>query len=544
MNTTQTIKSFKLVEELERTVLQSLTTTFGVDFLLFQDKEGGDVDTIHNVRKGIYATDAERQKYDQREKYDSSVYHKDSNYKKHGRADKQKQQTGELYDVYRGKIMPRDENRHLDHTIPASKIHNDAGRILAEKDGVLLANNDYNLNSTSGYINLIKSNHDMCTFVNEVAPKKSLKLEQSIEKNTKKFIGMPNNTLEERHNRRNIENDINRDKEKLLLLQEVERKKNEMIEADLKARKKYDNELNEYYKSKKFITATGFAAASAGIRMGLRETLGIILGEVWVEIRKKLPAILEDFREKFSLSHFLERICEVLKAAWHKVKKRFNELLSIFGESSIAGICSNVITTLLNIIVTTQKMIVKLMREMWLSIVKAVKLLFFNPNNLAMGDLIREVTRLLGAGLATVIGVLVNQNLDTLLIFPLGSELSAFIGAFFTGLLTLGLTWGLDHSEMMQDVWRMLNQFKSKYKKVHEHYEKINIELDRYLNELAKVRLNMNPDELATFADELAFSNNEYVRSHILDAELRRRNIALPFESNSEESIKDWLLKL
>ena len=52
-------------EELHQTVVKSLTTSFGLDFLLLQDKHGGDVNTIHNAREGVYATDAERQRYEQ-----------------------------------------------------------------------------------------------------------------------------------------------------------------------------------------------------------------------------------------------------------------------------------------------------------------------------------------------------------------------------------------------------------------------------------------------------------------------------------------------
>jgi len=44
-------KEFQLTEELHKTVVQSLVTSFGLDFLLFEDKKGGDVATIHNARK-------------------------------------------------------------------------------------------------------------------------------------------------------------------------------------------------------------------------------------------------------------------------------------------------------------------------------------------------------------------------------------------------------------------------------------------------------------------------------------------------------------
>ena len=44
-------KEFDVLKELEKTVLQNLVQSFGLDFILLEDKRGGDVDTIHNVRK-------------------------------------------------------------------------------------------------------------------------------------------------------------------------------------------------------------------------------------------------------------------------------------------------------------------------------------------------------------------------------------------------------------------------------------------------------------------------------------------------------------
>ena len=44
-------KEFDVLKELEKTVLQNLVQSFGLDFILLEDKRGGDVDTIPNVRK-------------------------------------------------------------------------------------------------------------------------------------------------------------------------------------------------------------------------------------------------------------------------------------------------------------------------------------------------------------------------------------------------------------------------------------------------------------------------------------------------------------
>ncbi len=75
------IASYPWAKELERTVAQSLFTSFGLDFLLFEDKKGGNVDTISNVRQGIWATEEEQRKYSsQLGSYDAAAYHTHNNY--------------------------------------------------------------------------------------------------------------------------------------------------------------------------------------------------------------------------------------------------------------------------------------------------------------------------------------------------------------------------------------------------------------------------------------------------------------------------------
>ena len=91
---------FDWTHELEKTVVKSLVTSFSLDFLLFEDKRGGNVDTIHNARQGVYASEAEHQKYEQRGDYKevSDLYHQHKNYIDHGVSDKQKHQDGVIYD--------------------------------------------------------------------------------------------------------------------------------------------------------------------------------------------------------------------------------------------------------------------------------------------------------------------------------------------------------------------------------------------------------------------------------------------------------------
>lgn len=89
-----------IFEQYERVVIQSLITSFGLDFLVC-DQHGGDVDTIHNVRhigkdeQMHYKNKKNEEAYNNKASYDGVAYHKGGNFqqKKH-EAREQWQATG------------------------------------------------------------------------------------------------------------------------------------------------------------------------------------------------------------------------------------------------------------------------------------------------------------------------------------------------------------------------------------------------------------------------------------------------------------------
>ncbi|MCV3382655.1 hypothetical protein L8T82_02115 [Campylobacter sp. IFREMER_LSEM_CL292] len=50
-----------------------------------------------------------------------------------------------MYDYITGKIIKPEDNTQLDHVVSAKEIHEDRARILANADGVSLANTPQNL---------------------------------------------------------------------------------------------------------------------------------------------------------------------------------------------------------------------------------------------------------------------------------------------------------------------------------------------------------------------------------------------------------------
>lgn len=117
--------SKSLFEEYEKIIIKSIVTSFGLDFLFVKDQEGGDVDTIHNVRqidanlseinmgsffkheKMGYKEKNHETAYADRGKYDSNEYHSDPNFLKRRKEEKSKtEKQGFAVDEYTGRKIP------------------------------------------------------------------------------------------------------------------------------------------------------------------------------------------------------------------------------------------------------------------------------------------------------------------------------------------------------------------------------------------------------------------------------------------------------
>ncbi|MEN5301774.1 hypothetical protein [Pseudomonas sp. TWI628] len=534
-------QDFPWAEELEKTVITSLTTSFGLDFLLFKDKLGGEVDTIHNVRNGVWATEAEKQRHEQRGEYDSTPYHQHANYIATGQKDKASQAAGTLKDPYRNTVMAAHEQRNLDHVISAKEIHDDAGRVLAGLSGVALANQSSNLQTTHETVNKSKKQTPINEYLDKL-PGLISNHEKSLAGDRARLTKMPRETPQQQHEARALEDKIRKTESKINELKAVDPEG--MRKRDAEARAPYDQQINKaYYTSSKFLHQTAHAAGSAGLAMGTRQMLGLVMAEVWFELREQLPVLLEKLKHKFTLDAFVDSISASLKGIWARVQKRFNDFLIAFKDGVFAGVLGSLTTTVFNILATTQAMAIKIIRELWGQLVKAIKLMVFNPDQLSFVEQCQAVTSLLSVSVATVVGTMAYTQLVPFLSFPFGTELAAFAGALVTGLVTLGLNYFLLHSAMAHKLWAFIESLTPHAGTVRE-FQAINAELDRYLLELSRLEFNLDVEELQAFTQELEACNDEIRRSAILQQAVVARGIELPFEMGNTASTRNWLASL
>lgn len=534
-------QDFPWAEELEKTVVNSLVTSFGLDFLLFKDQKGGNVDTVHNARNGVWATAAEQQHYKQRGEYDSTPYHQHDNYIATGQQDKTLHAAGALRDPYRNAVMGAHEQRNLDHVISAKEIHDDAGRVLAGLSGVELANQSSNLQSTHETVNKSKKQAPINEYLQRL-PGLISDNEVTLAKDRARLAALPRETPQQQHMARELEDKIRKTENKITELKAVD--PDAMRKRDAEARAPYEQQINHtYYTSSKFFHQTASAAGTAGLAMGTRQMLGMVMAEVWFELREQLPALLDKLKHQFSFEAFVDSITASLKGIWERVQRRFSDFLVAFKDGLFAGILGSLTTTVFNILATTQVMAIKIIREVWGQLVKAIKLMIFNPDQLSFVELCQAVTSLLSLGAATVVGSMAYAQLLPVCSFPFGAELAAFASALVTGVITLGLNYFLLHSGVALKLWAFIESLPPHAGTIKQ-FQAINAELDRYLAELSRLEFNLDVDELQAFSLELQSCNDELQRSVVLQQEVQARGIELPFEIGNAASTRNWLTSL
>lgn len=463
-------------KEYESVILQSLVTSFGLDFIV-HDCHGGDVDTVHNVRKiGIdprmeYKNVNNENDYENRGAYDSGAYHKDPRYIAINKKLSEKKKNGELTDSYTGKKLARNANVDLDHVVASKEIHEDRGRVLAGLDGVDLANNAENLKPTDRSINRSMQDKDMESYLAEWERKAPERKNKITELKTKDYL-----TDKER-----------KELEKLEKLDQIDPDK--MRAENKKARKAYDAKIQKaYYTSGKFYKDTAIAAGNRGAEMGIRQALGFVFVEIYMGAENEL----KNMPGNSDLEDMLKAVGRGVKKGAENAKKKYKEIFSKFGEGFISGSLASITTTICNIFFTTAKNLVRNIRQIYASVVQAGKVLLFNPDNLMFGDRIKTATVIIATGASVLVGTAVGELIGKTpigLMPGVGPIIQTFSSTLVSGLISCTLLVCLDRSKFMNALIDMLNAIPTEvnnYREVADALERLAAKLENI--DIAKFR--------------------------------------------------------
>lgn len=274
-----------------------------------KDVEGGAVQTKHNIKKDVYAS--EDMKYNRGTYEDQKKMNEYKNSKKNT--------DGTLISEMTGKVI--EGNGHTDHIVSAKEYHTEMGFAQSEEDKKKAINREDNFSVIEGSINQSKSDESLEEWKN--------KIQGGREVTNKEHFDYDDESAKE-----------------------TEKKDREMREKITKDQKKV---LGKYY-SKESIKKGALKGADMALKIAITEAIAITTKEAICH-SKKNTNINTSFKE------FISIVIDGFKIG---VKKLFEEIINILKKMFKAlanGLFETIITTVINIFFTTATSIIKSIRS-------------------------------------------------------------------------------------------------------------------------------------------------------------------------------------
>lgn len=424
-----------LIDRLEYDIIHSITVPFGLGKVISAyDRVGGNVNTIHNARTGVYATQAAASSYEGRDDYDSSKYHKDDSYKSTNANYSKERKAGILTDYLTGKILDANNGHDLDHVVSAKEVHDDAGRFLAGLKGENLANSDTNLKPTNPTANRSKGADSMEEFLRKKDEKQTRRGELEAKQELSK----------------SEENELR----KIKKLSEINNDKAKQI--DKAAREEINKKINhEYYTSSDFIKSSVSTTAIEGSKMGFQQAIGCVLVELFANIIIEMKTMM---RSDFVVSNWKREIKSVCERVGQSVLSKWRDVINSFFYGLLSGLISNIVTIVINTFYTTAKNLVRMIREGLFSLLKAIKLLVSTPSDASLLDATHEASKILFAGGVIVSGIALEEIVSKwLTTVPFSTEITAVVVGSVTAITTTFSVYLIDKLDLLGVIQKQEN---------------------------------------------------------------------------------------
>lgn len=412
-----------LFEQCQKNAIDAVVGHFGLAAVVLNSKDGGNVNTTHNVRKGIYASEAEKQRYENRGEYDSAHYHTDKNYIAINKEQSELKKQGQSIDYMTGKRIGLSDSTDLDHIVSAKTIHDDRARVLAEIDGAKLANTRDNLTLTDSTLN---------------RSKKAMNADEFIA-HTKRSSA----ELDKISKTRDLSDKEKMRKERLESIDD-----NKLREDYAKSKENIDKKVDRaYYTSAKPYKEALITGAQDAGKMAIHFAVGMILKEFIEGMSIELKTLFREFGNE-SLGDIFKRFAKRLEQIWANLRAKWKDIIAGSFEAGIVAFFGNLVVFAVNIVFTTMKRVVRIIRAGFTSLYQAVKKLFdkntpenerlFEASKIFVAGLIGAVTMLSGEyitkwlyaipGLNVILGIPL-PFLDETIGDALGLCISAALGA-------------------------------------------------------------------------------------------------------------------
>jgi len=382
----------------QRDVIGAIAGPMGLGKVIAaHDKLGGNVTTIRNAEQKIYARPEDEYK---RNDYTGSKNSQGQKFEGNGKTSvgsvftrSQLDGDGYLTDGYTGARIKASDSSP-DHVVSNSAFHKSGGYMLSQNKKADFATDTDNLVSTERSINQSMRDHDKPEWADR----------QSGDRN------VANGT----HFK------IKRDRF------------DAAVAKGEQTAEKHRPSLGEkaaFYS--KNAAATG---VNEGLKMGTQQAFGLLMVEIFASSFDEIKDVYKNGQQSESM---LDELALRLKRVGGKVASKWENLIEGFTGGFISGFISNAITMLINMFVTTGKRAVRMIREGVFSLLKALKMMVFPPENLTFDQAAHEALKLLAVGGVVIGGVALEEMVEKLILsVPLFVPIASVITAVLVGAMT------------------------------------------------------------------------------------------------------------
>ena len=186
----------------------------------------------------------------------------------------------------------------------------------------------------------------------------------------------------------------------------------------------------------------------AGTRQGLQQALALIVSEL---ISAAFAEVKDVFANGWKGEDYNARWLEILRKRLKRIGRhllsRWKDVAEAFGTGWLSGFLSATITALQNMFVRTSKNIVRIIREGFHSIMKAIKVLLFPPEGMSLHQAAHEASKVFATGLVVTGGILAGEHIANFL--PMFRDvLGPVLGGLISGLGSLFVVFMLDKLDL------------------------------------------------------------------------------------------------
>lgn len=386
----------ELLESCKQQTLQQIIGPFGLTPAMFDDKTGGNVTTLRNFEQGITATQNDAAAYTEWHDKQSNPIDRTAYGKTFPAKRKAMFQNDEpIISAYTGKELPRDGRTHLDHVNSVKSIEIDprANLFMNEAQRVEMANAPENL---------VPAEHD---------------INQSMQDKVK--LDWANAERKKTPGQTNAESfgvDV-----ELLKRTQDKADRHRKIETLKAQAKKQGAEL------------ASTCATEAG-KNALRQAMGVLLHEF---VNSSYVEVATLVRTPAPTENLVDHVTEALKRTLDRVTAKLGHAFDALIEGGVQGAVSNLLTFIINNVVTTSAKIVTVIRESFKGLWQAIKIVCFPPKGLSAMEAARQATKIIAGVITTSVGLLFEQSIKGFLVsIPFLAPLAAYVAPVITGILT------------------------------------------------------------------------------------------------------------